>query len=273
MKFLIRSAVIASACALGLTTLPAPAPAADKVTLTAEVASSVKAPFEQFIKIYESKHPGVTISAKYLGGGVIQGDVESDNPIDIVVVGKNQTDKLLSHINTPVAVLTNRETLIVRTGETKVKGLKDLANPGVRVGMANGQGSAVGTLARQMLKKAADDPAFGADFPVKVRGNSPAYFEKLQSEDDVVQGLLKGEADVMIGFVSSVEPPRLHGIAIPDKYNVDSVYYIFIPKSAKDAKDAQDMVKLMSGPQGQAILHSHRYLPAPKGAYVPPPKP
>jgi ABC-type molybdate transport system substrate-binding protein len=263
MKLVLRMAVLASACALGLTTLPAPA--ADKITLNAEVASSVKAPFEQFIKIYEAKHPNVTIAAKYLGGGVIQGDVESDNPIDIVVVGKNQTDKVMAHINPPVAVLTNRETLIVRTGETKVKSLKDLANPGVKVGMANGAGSAVGTLARTMLKNAAGDPAYGADFPVKVRQNSPAYFEKLQSEDDVVQGLLKGEADVMIGFVSSVEPPKLKGIAIPQNINVDSVYYIFIPKSAKDPKDAQDMVKLMSGPQGQAILHSHRYLPPPKG--------
>jgi ABC-type molybdate transport system substrate-binding protein len=262
MKLILRMAVLASACTLGLTTLPAPA--ADTVTLNAEVASSVKAPFEQFIKIYESKHPNVKIAPKYLGGGVIQGDVESDNPIDIVVVGKNQTDKVMAHINPPVAVLTNRETLIVRAGDTKVKSLKDLGAPGVKVGMANGQGSAVGTLARQMLKNAAADPAYGADFPVKVRQNSPPYFEKLQSEDDVVQGLLKGEADVMIGFVSSVEPPRLKAIEIPKQYNVDSVYYIFIPKSAKDAKDAQDMVKLMAGPQGQAILHSHRYLPPPK---------
>jgi len=261
MKLFIRSAVVASVCALGFSSLPAPA--ADKVQLTAEVASSVKAPFEQFIQIYQKKHPNVTITPKYLGGGVIQGDVESDNPIDIVVVGQNQTDKLTAHINPPVAVLTNRETLIIRTGDTKVKALKDLATPGVKVGMANGAGSAVGTLARQMLKKAADDPAFGADFPVKVRGNSPSYFDKLQSEDDVVQGLLKGEADVMIGFVSSVEPPRLKGITIDPKYNIDSVYYIFIPKASKNAKEAQDMITLMSGPQGQAILHSHRYLPPP----------
>ena len=60
-------------------------------------------------------------------------------------------------MNTPVAVLTNREALIVRRGETKIKSLKDLANPGIKVGMANGSGSAVGTLARQLLKNAAAD--------------------------------------------------------------------------------------------------------------------
>lgn len=260
MKLFLRSAVLASACALAATTMPAPA--ADQVTLNAEVASSVRPAFEQFVKIYESKHKNAKINAKYLGGGVIQGDVEGDNPIDIVVVGQNQTDKLGAHINTPVPVLTNRETLIVRRGDNKIKALKDLANPGVKVAMANGQGSAVGTLARQVLKKAAED--FGADFPGKVRQNSPGYFETLQSEDDVIKGLETGQADVAIGFVSSLDPSKFVGIPIPPKYNVDSVYYIFIPKSAKNAKEAQDMVALMSGSQGQAILHSHRYLPPPK---------
>lgn len=261
MMLLLRSGALAAACVLALGALPAPA--ADSAQLTAEVASSVKPPFEQFVKIYESKHKGSTIAAKYLGGGVIQADVEADTPIDMVVVGKNQTDKVMAHINPPVAVLTNRETLIVRRGETKIKSLKDLANPGVRVGMANAT-SAVGTLARQVLKKAADDPAYGADFPVKVRQNTPAYFEKLTSEEDVTTGLEKGEADVAIGFVSSVDPSKFQAIPIPEKYNVDSVYYIFIPKSAKNPKEAQEMVTLMSGKQGQAILHSHRYLPPPK---------
>jgi ABC-type molybdate transport system substrate-binding protein len=270
MKLLVRAAVFASACALGLTAVPAPAPAADKV-INAEVASSVRPPFEQFAKIYEQKHKGTTIAAKYLGGGVIQADVEADSPIDIVVVGKNQVDKLAARINTPVAVLTNREAIIVRRGETKVKTFKDLANPGVKVGMANGTGSAVGTLARTLLKNAAAD--YGADFPLKVRQNSPDYFTSLQSEDDVLKGLDAGQADVMIGFVSSVDPSKYTTIPIPDKFNIDSVYYIFIPKSAKNPKEAADMVTLMTNAQGKAILHSHRYLPAPKGAYVPPPKP
>jgi ABC-type molybdate transport system substrate-binding protein len=263
MKFIIRSAVLASACALGLTTLPAPA--ADKVTLNAEVASSVRPPFEQFIKIYEKKHPNTAIAAKYLGGGVIQADVEAGGPIDIVVVGKNQTDKLGAFINPPVAILTNRETLIVRKADAakyKSLTLKDLANPGMKVAMANGAGSAVGTLARQVLKNGAAD--FGAEFPGKVRQNSPAYFETLQSEDDVLTGLEKGQADVMIGFVSSVDPLKFAQIPLPEKYGVDSVYYVFIPKASKNAKDAEDMVKLLSSSQGKTILKSYRYLPAPK---------
>ena len=94
--------------------------------------------------------------------------------------------------------------------------------------------------------------------------NSPAYFETLQSEDDVLTGLDKGQADVMIGFVSSVDPLKYAQIPLPEKYGVDSVYYVFIPKSSKNAKDAEDMVKLLTSAQGKTILKSYRYLPAPK---------
>ena len=257
MKLLIRSLVLASASAL---VLPAAASAAG--TVNAEVASSVRAPFEQFVGIYEKKHPGTTFNSKFLGGGVIQGDVESDNPIDLVIVGKNQTDKVTSHINPPVAILTNRETLLVKKGNTKIKDLKQLADPGVKVCMANGQGSAVGTLARTVLKNAAAD--YGADFPGKVRQNSPASLDTAQSEEDVTKALEAGQCDVAIGFVSSVDPSKFSAIAIPAKYNVDSVYYAFVPKSAKNKQDAEDMIKLMTSTQGQAILHSHRYLPPPK---------
>ena len=246
--------------ALLFTASSAPLPASAADTVTAEVASSVTAPFEQFIKIYEKKHPGTTVSAKYLGGQVIQGDVEADNPIDVVIVGKNQTDKLTAHINPPVAILTNREVILVPKGSTKVKSLKDLANPGVRVGLGNAD-SAVGTLARGVLKKAALDPAYGTDFPQKVRANT--VFEGT-SGVDVVNSVSSGKVDAAIAFVSDVDPSKFSGVKIPDNLNVDSVYYVFVPKGSKNAAAGNEIMKLVSSKQGEAILHSYRFLPPPK---------
>lgn len=246
---------------VALTTFaPLPARAADTAPVQAEVASSVTAPFEQFIKIYEKKHPGTKVNAKYLGGQVIQADVEADGPIDVVIVGKNQTDKLTAHINPPVAILTNREVILIPKGSTKVKSLKDLANPGVRVGLGNAD-SAVGTLARGVLKKAALDPAYGTDFPQKVRANTT--FEGT-SGVEVVNAVSSGKVDAAIAFVSDVDPSKFSGVKIPDNLNVDSVYYVFVPKSAKNAAAANEIVKLVSSKQGEAILHSYRYLPPPK---------
>jgi molybdate transport system substrate-binding protein len=256
MNLIIRSAVLATTCAMGLTTLPARA--ADAVN--ADVASSVRAPFEQFVKIYEKRHPGTTIVAKYLDGQAIQADVEADGPIDIVIVGKNQTDKLTAHINPPVAILTNQEVILVPKGSTKVKSLKDLANPGIRVGLGNAD-SAIGTLARGVLKKAALDPAYGTDFPQKVRANTT--FEGT-SAIEVVNAVSSGKVDAALAFVSDVDPSKFSRVTIPDNLNVDSVYYVFVPKSAKNAEAGNELVKLMSSKQGEAILHSYRFLPPPK---------
>jgi OFA family oxalate/formate antiporter-like MFS transporter len=247
--------------ALAIATLAVPARTSAADTVNAEVASSVTAPFEQFIKIYEKKHSGSTVAAKYLGGQVIQGDVEGDNPIDVVIVGKNQVDKLTAHINPPVAILTNREVILVPKGSTKVKSLKDLANPGVRVGLGNAD-SAVGTLARGVLKKAALDAAYGIDFPQKVRANTT--FEGT-SGAEVVNAVSSGKVDAAIAFVSDVDPSKFSGVKIPDNLNVDSVYYVFVPKSSKNAAAGNEMMKLITSKQGEAILHSYRFLPPPKG--------
>jgi molybdate transport system substrate-binding protein len=249
----------AVAAALAFVLPAAPAPAAGTV-VDAEVASSVTAAFDQIAKAYEKKNPGTSIQTKYLGGQVIQADVESDAPIDFVIVGKNQTEKLAAHIGTPVAILTNREVVLVPKGSTKIKSLKDLAGPGVKVALGTAE-SAVGNLARGVLKKAVLDPSYGADFAAKVRANT--VFEG-KSGVEVVDAVATGKADAAIAFVSDVDPSKFSGIAIPDAVNVDSVYYAFVPKAAKNAATGNALVKFASSAQGLAILHSYRFLPPPK---------
>lgn len=254
----VRTAVVAC-LAIAIAGAARPA-AADTTTVQAEIASSVTTAFDQLAKLYEKRHPGVTIAAKYLGGQVIQGDVEADNPIDVVVVGKSQTDKLAEHIGPPVAILTNREVVLIPKGSTKVKSLADLGNPGIKVALGNTD-SAVGTLARGVLKKAVLDPAYGSDFASKVRANTT--FEGT-SGAEVVDAVASGKVDAAIAFVSDVDPSRFTGVAIPPAINVDSIYFAFVPKAAKNAKIGAEIVKLLASPQGLAILHSYRFLPPPK---------
>jgi ABC-type molybdate transport system substrate-binding protein len=249
-------AAVLAAGLLAETALAAPAATA----VQAEVASSVTEPAAQFFRALEKRHAGVSVSAKYLGGQVIQADVEADTPIDFVIVGKNQTDSLAAHINTPVAILTNREVVLVPKGSSKVHSLKDLATPGIRVALGNAD-SAVGKLSRDVLKKAVLDPSYGADFAAKVRANT--VFEG-KSGVEVVDAVANGKADAAIAFVSDVDPSKFGGVAIPPALNVDSVYYAFVPKASKNPALGGELVKLAASAQGQAILHSYRFLPPPK---------
>jgi len=258
MKLLIRSAVLVSACALGLTTLPAPVPAAESATLTADVASSAFKPFEHLFKEYEKSHPGVTINPKSMSGNAIQADVEADNPaVDFVVVGKKQTDAVTAHINPPVQILTQKEAVLVPWSGAKVKSLKDLGQPGVKVALGTAE-SAVGGPARTLLKNAAGDAAYGADFPQKVRANT--VFEGAKGTD-MPDAVRSGRADAAIGFVSDEDPPHLRALTIPDNLNVATPYYVFVPKSSKNQKAADDLLKFINSKHGLAVLHSFHYLP------------
>jgi molybdate transport system substrate-binding protein len=252
--------LVAAVSAFALVFAGTAIPSTAQETLSADVASSVTQPFEEFVKIFESQHKGVKVDAKYLGGQQIQADVEADKPIDVVVVGKNQTDKVTSKISTPVALLTNKEVVLVPKNSTKISSLKDLGNPGVKVALGTAE-SAVGGLARAVLKKAAADPTYGGDFPAKVRANTVVEAVK---GSEVVDAVASGKADAAIAFVSDVDPQKFRGVAIPDNLNVESVYYIFVPKAAKNAALGNDMVKIASSSQGQTILKNHRYLPPPK---------
>jgi len=250
----------AAAIALSLVAgIPAVA-VADQTQVQAEVASSVGAAFGKLAEIFAKKHPAIAIAPKYLGGQVIQGDVEADGPIDFVIVGQSQTEKLSAHIGTPVPILTNREVVLIPKGSTKVRSLKDLGNPGVKVALGTAE-SAVGKLARDVLKKAVLDPAYGADFASKVRGNT--VFEG-KSGVEVVNAVASGTADAAIAFVSDVDPSKFGGVGIPSSVNVDSVYYAFVPKSAKNPAAGNDLLKFVASPQGLTMLHSYRFLPPPK---------
>jgi len=262
MKFLIRSAVLASACALGFTTFPAPA--AEQLTLLADVASSALKPFDQQIfRDFEKRHPGVKIEAKSLSGGAVQKDIdEATNPVDIGIVGKKQTDYLdkQGRINKPVAILTQKEAILVPWNGAKVKSLKDLANPGIKVGLADA-GSAVGAPARALLKKAAEDPAYGADFPQRVVANVQCKGSK---GTDMPDSIRSGACDAAIGFVSDEDTLHIRTVTIPDALNVETPYYAFVPKVSKNQKIADELVKYIASKQGLSILHSYHYLPPPK---------
>ncbi len=80
----------------------------------------------------------------------------------------------------------------------------------------------------------------------------------------MVDAVATGKADAAIAFVSDVDPARFSGVAIPAAVNVDSIYYAFVPKSAKNPSVGHDIVALLASARGLAILHSYRFLPPPK---------
>ncbi len=247
-------------CALGAAILSAtPIGAADKVELNALIASNAEGAFTEIIKTYEAKHPGVTIKAQWLGGATIAKTIdENSGPADVAMAGSTVLDRVKNLIDSPTPILQNKEVILVPKGNpAKITGLKDLANPGVKLSLGT-PASAVGTLASQVIQKGATD--WGIDFVQNIRKNTVFQAEK---GSDVLDALGK-QANATITFASDVNPARYDLVPIEDKYNVVSIYSITVPKASKYQQAAHDFVAAVTSAQGEATLRKFHYMPPPK---------
>jgi ABC-type molybdate transport system substrate-binding protein len=64
------------------------------------VASNAKGAFTEIIKDFESKHKGVTVKAKYLGGATIGKMVDEQEPADMVLVKLHHRQRYAAARNT-----------------------------------------------------------------------------------------------------------------------------------------------------------------------------
>jgi molybdate transport system substrate-binding protein len=259
MSIISRAAALtASAVLLGsLGPALAPAPAgAESGQVVALVASNAQGAFTELIKQFEVKHKGVKVNVQYLGGSTIAKMVDEQQPADVLLVGDSAISKETQLIETPTPVLKNKEMILVPKGNpAKIRTLKDLANPGVKLAMGTPT-SAVGKLASQLIQNAAGD--YGFEFVQNIRKNIVVQEEK---GSDFVAAI-GNKANAAITFASDVNAAKFDAIPIDDKYNVVSTYVMTVPKNAKNAALGKDFVAMVAGPQGQATLRKFHYMSA-----------
>src|SRR5579872_1521488 len=211
-----------------------PAQAADNVTLDVLIASNAQHAFTEIIKDYSAKHPNVEIKPQWLGGATIAKMVDEGKPADVAMAGSTILARVTNQIDAPVSILQNKEVILVPKGNpAKITGLKDLANPSVKLSLGT-PASAVGTIASQVIQNGAKD--WGFDFVQNVRKNIVVQKEK---GSEVLAALGK-EANATITFGSDVDPAKYQTVEIDPKYNVISTYQIAVVKASKNAAASRD---------------------------------
>jgi molybdate transport system substrate-binding protein len=225
-------------------------------TLTALVASSAKAPYDELVVQFEKSHPGVTIETQYLGGGQIATAIDNDTAADIVLVGSTQLDKVRAKIGPSTTIYDTKDVVITpKNNPAKIKKFEDLANPGVKIAMGTST-SAVGAISSSIVQNGGKK--YGFDFVQKVLANKSYESEK---GSDVVDAVATGKADAAIVFVSDGDPKKFNVIQISDDFNVTSHYQATVAKSAKNPKLGADFIALMASKQGQRVFRADHYLP------------
>src|SRR5579883_1222168 len=202
-----RSVALALGAAFAIASI-APVGAADQVELNALIASNAQKAFTEIIKEYQAKHPNVTIKPQWLGGATIAKMVDEGQPADVAMAGSTVLKREENLLEPPVSILQNKEVILVpKNNPAKITGLKDLANPGVKLSLGT-PSSAVGTIASQVIQNGAKD--WGFDFVQNIRKNIVVQKEK---GSDVLAAV-GNEANATITFASDVDPSKYQTIEI-----------------------------------------------------------
>jgi molybdate transport system substrate-binding protein len=252
----MHRAALAALTASAFAVAGATAPAAADTDVVALIAAVAHGAMTEIVPLYERSHPGTKIDVSYGGAQVLVAEVQAGAPVDLIMVGETALTPIASKISAPVGILAYHEVVLVPKGSKKIHGLRDLADPGVRVALGTAN-SPPATYAHEVLTKASK--AYGADFERKVEANVATT---KPSSAEIAAAVKNGLADAAIGFSSDVTDD-LEAIPVPADDDVFTVSRAAVVNGAAHAAAAQDFLTFLRGSEAQAIFRKH-HLDAPR---------
>ncbi|WP_406399977.1 molybdate ABC transporter substrate-binding protein [Streptomyces uncialis] len=216
--------------------------AQDSAKLTVLAAASLTDVFGTVKGAYEDAHPGTTLTFSFAGSQELAAQVRQGAPADAIVTADTRTmDGLKADTGTPSVIARNRLVIATREGNPdKVDGLKDLADPKLKVVLAAPE-VPVGRYSRQVLDAQKIDVE-----PVSEEPNVRAVLSKVEL----------GEADAGIVYKTDAETAtdKVDAITVPDDQNAIAQYPAAVIKGGKNVAAAQTFVEWLSTPTAQKIL-------------------
>lgn len=247
------------------TNAPAAAPAAAG-DLTVFAAASLTDAFKQIGQQFGAANGGASITFNFAGSDQLATQIGQGAPADVFAsANKKQMDVVIRAgdviSGTEKTFVRNRLVVIYpKDNPAKLAALKDLANPGVKLVLAN-KNVPVGGYALDFLAKASKLPEYTAAYSPTVLSNVVSYEESVKS---VLSKIALGEADAGIVYTTdaaTVKDGSVAQIAIPDTLNTIATYPIAATKGAKSPELAQKFVDFVLGPEGQQVLVKYGFIP------------
>ncbi|HXZ04141.1 MAG TPA: molybdate ABC transporter substrate-binding protein [Ktedonobacteraceae bacterium] len=240
---------------------PSSTPTAAPVAINVFAAASLTAAFEEIKTQFQAKNPNVTITYNFAGSNTLATQITQGAPANVFAsADTTNMDKVSSLVNTPQTFAKNKVVVIVPASNPgNIKTLHDLANPGIKIAVANSS-VPVGNYTLQVLSKMGQSSEYGPSYESAVKAN----FVTLEtSVSGVVQKVQLGEVDAGYVYVTDAYSAgdKVKSIDIPDQYNVLADYPIATVKDSAHASTAQSFVEYVLSPDGQAILTKYHFIP------------
>lgn len=258
----IRTGIPAVLCAALLTITAAGRGPAPK-TLEVMVGSAASPPVKEIVKLFEKK-TGARVEAHYGGSGSLLSQIEVAGRGDVYFPGSSDfMDKAVAHgvvkAGAPKVIVYLVPAIIVpKSNPRHIESLKDLARPGVRVGIGRPDSVCVGLYGVQIL---AEQGLLKA-----VRPNIVTQAESCAKTCSVAS---LGLVDAVLGWRAFQfwDPGRLKAVMLPPAQVGRIATMTAAPtRYAKDKALAGEFVDFLRSDPARAIFRKWGYLPTLKEA-------
>ena len=224
-------------------------------TLNVFAAASLTEAFTQLAETYQSDHPGWTVKLNFAGSDQLAAQIEQGVPADVYAAASPKYPEELQGKNLlgdTTDFATNSLILIVPPDNPA-----NLTSP---YDLKSGAKLVIG------------DPAVpvGAytEAVLQNLGISESDLNVVSKEQDVKAVLSKvelGEADAGFVYVTDAlsAGDKVKQLQLPPKAQATAVYPIGIVSASKQTEAAQQWIDLVTGPDGQRVLHALAFGPPP----------
>lgn len=214
-------------------------------TLFVFAAASLTETFNSLAKTFEASHPGVKVRFNYGGSSALAQQITQGAPADVFAAASPATMKTVTDAHdaagTPKVFVRNRlEIAVPPSNPGKVKTLKDLANPKLKV-----------------VECAPEVPCGAA--ALKALAVARLKVKPVSQEQDVKAALTKvrlNEADAALVYKTDVKSAagKVTGIDFPEAARAINDYPITTLAKAPQPDLANQFVQLVTSSQGMAVL-------------------
>ena len=251
MIYRSRTLFFASFLLLFCLLLSPPASASDK-TLTIYCGAGLMHPMDDLKGQFETAHPGVKLQMIYSGSGELFGTIAVRRAGDVFIPGseKEIEDALAKEFVTPESVRSlcyHVPVLLVPAGNPgNVTSLKDLARPGLRVGLADAKAASIGKVGAAILKKNGLLEAVEANCIVR-----PSTVNQLliYSATNQVDAVIAWEDQSLWGEAAG----KVAIIQIPFEENIIKTVPAAVVTFSEEKELAQAFVDFIASAEGKAV--------------------
>jgi len=233
-------------------------------TLTVFAASSLTDAFGELAGTFEERNPGIEVRQSFESSSTLLTQIQQGAPADVFASAAEEEmntavkDGLVA--GDPHVCVRNREVIMVpKDNPANIRGIKDLARPGVKLVLAE-KGVPAADYAQEILDKA--NAEYGDGFEHEVLSNVVSREADVRAS---VSRVALGDADATFGYASDYTPDirdRAREIQIPEDLNIVATYPVATLRDARSPELARRWEDLILSDEGQRVLEKWGFEPA-----------